>query len=624
MFLFFHLLLFSRAFDNVTYTGYVDSSGSVTYKEGRLDDGDCWVNWADALNTTGWYHITLEGNPSTENWRMGKCAGYLEGMLTHTRIYQSTMLFFDQTNIPRNPEERPNFYGYTRLIEYYTPHLEWLVANIEAYPDSVYWRQISLIHHLFLGLVEGYNSAAPEHEKRGLMDMYIMVAMGDSLELLASFDWIPRFSEILQRCTGLIKMAPGEDDIFFAHNSWTDYRCLHSILKKYIFPTPDFISPQVFLSTQMGLLSSPDDFFINGGGLMVFETTFTLQNRTLYTDYCKPQQVMNWMRTLLAMFTATNVYEWEDQFLKLNSGTYNNDYYVVDTKLLKRNGRAEKDLCHVVAQLPGPFRWVEDLTQELYEKTFVVSFNVPKIKAASDFMEYERAIGVSAGFCNYTECSRYLITTRESPRLKDFETFQHFMRYSGFERDYYSIYQGRHDHSCTIESRGDLGPNPGSHGGINTKATKASAVFTKMHLWTINSPSTEQYEPIDFRKPPLNTLKHDGLLDVWNFSWYEDEMDGFDRCALITDEDTCANTNFCGWCGKNNKCMPGNDDGPYFDAKCSGGWKTSNTKSQLWMYITFPILGVVVIVIIVVVVVYTRSAKKKKESLLNPALNTVD
>ncbi|OHT02646.1 Laminin A family protein [Tritrichomonas foetus] len=617
----FFLLTLASSIPYVNYTGYIDQNGEVIAKEGLLDDGDCWAEWSDTLNSTGWYHITLRASEKLDGGKMGYCIGYLEGMLTHTRIYQSTMLFFDQTNIPR--ENHESHYGYTRLVEWYTPHLEWLKSCIDAYPDSKYWRQINVIYSMLMGLHDGYDVASPANEKLSLMEMFVMVAMGDSLELLASWDWIPRNAEILQRCTGVIKMSPEEDDIYFAHNSWTDYRCLHSYLKKYIIPTPDFSSPEVFLSTQMGLLSSPDDFFVNGGGLMVFETTFTLQNRTLYTHYCHPRLVLNWMRTLLAMFTATNVQEWEDQFLKLNSGTYNNDYFVVDTKLLKREGRVEKDLIHVVAQLPGPFRWVEDLTQELYEKTFVASFNVPKIKSASDFMEYERAIGVSAGFCNYTECSRFLITTRESPRLKDFETFKHFMRYSGFERDAYGVYKGVHDHSCTISSRGDLGHNPNSHGGINTKATMASAVFTKMHLWTINSPSTEQYEPIDWRKPPLDKLKHDGLIDVWNFSWWEDEMDGFDRCAIITDSRTCADTHFCGWCGVDKKCMPGNKKGPYFNAKCGGNWRTSNEKSFLWMYITFPIIAVCAIVIIAVVVC-NRVRKQRDAQLVNQTFNTIN
>ncbi|KAK8888025.1 hypothetical protein M9Y10_039085 [Tritrichomonas musculus] len=620
----FILFALSFSLDFVNYTGYVNDDGTVRAVEGLHNDGDCWAEWSDTLNSTGWYHLNLRGREGVNGRKMGFCAGYLEGKLTHTRIYQSTMLFFDQTNVGRKHAERVKNYGYSRLDEWYTIHLKWLKESIDAYQDSKYWRQIDLIYSLFMGLYTGYNETAPPNEALTLMDMFVMVAMGDSLELLASWEWIPRNSEILQRCTGLIKMSPKKDDIYFAHDSWTSYTCLHSILKKYYFPIPEFSSPQVFLTTEIGLLSSPDDFFINGAGLMVFETTFTLQNRTLYTDYCRPKLVLNWMRTLLAMFTATNVTEWEDQFLNYNSGTYNNDYFVVDTKQLRRRekDRPMKDLIHVIAQLPGPQRWIEDITERLYRDTYIGSFNVPTSKAASDYMEFWRAYGVSSGFCNYTECCRYKIIKRESPRLKDFDTFRHFMRYSDFDRDIYSIYDGYRNPSCSISARGDLSRTPSMHGGINTKATKASAVFTKMHLWAINSPSTEQYPPIDWSKPPLNVYKHDGLIDVWDFPWYEDEFEGFDRCGLITDKHTCAETNFCGWCGSTKKCMPGDSYGPYFGAKCKKGWKVIPSNDRMWLYVLFPIAGAVAIAIIIGIVICIRR-KKDNEHNNHPLLSSL-
>lgn len=617
------------SWEYVNYTGYVDEDGKVTAKEGLLPDGDCWAEWSDTLNTTGWYHLTLRSHEGVENGKMGFCAGYLEGMLAHTRIYQSTMLFFDQTNLKRTNHE--GIYGYDRLVEWYGVHLSWMEHAIDSYPDSKYWRQVKVIHNLFKGLCKGYNDTVgfktlddPLPEQLTEMEMFIMVSMGDSLELLASWEWIPRNSEMLQHCTGVIKMSPDQDDIYFAHDSWTDYRCLHAIAVKYYLPAADFSSPYVSLSTSMGLLSSVDDFFINGAGLMVFETTFTLQNRTLYTDYCHPRLVLNWMRTLLAMFTATNVTEWEDQFLNYNSGTYNNDYFVVDTKKLRRKGRDRpmKDLIHVIAQLPGPQRWIEDVTERLYRDTIIGSFNVPTSKAASDYMEFWRAYGVSSGFCNYTECCRYHIIMRESPRLKDFDTFRHFMRYSGFKRDTYSIYKGYRNPSCAISARGDLGPTPNSHGGINTKATMASAAFTKMHLWLINSPSTEQYEPMDFRKPPLDKLDHLGLIDVWNFSWIEEEQDGFDRCATFDNKHDCIEANFCGWCGKTNTCMAGGEKGPTFGGICSSGWTIDDSPDLLWMYITFPILGGIVGFSVTALIIYFYRKRSQQTNEKGHAMDT--
>ena len=74
--------------------------------------------------------------------------------------------------------------------------------------------------------------------------------------------------------------------------------------------------------------------------------------------------------------------------------------------------------------------------------------------------------------------------------------------------------------------------------------------------------------------------KHDRLFDVGNFSWYEDEFEGFDQCSLITDKKTCNNTNFCRYWGSTKKCIPGKPYVPYYGAKCKIGWKTVPFKDR--------------------------------------------
>ena len=585
-------------------TGYYDPSGAFRYElELDRENGDCWVEFNDDLNTSGWYILNLEGRPGLDGRQMGRCVGFLEGVLTHDRFLQSFYLFKDQIGVSRTNPEDPKL---LRLRAFYTDHLRWMRQSIEAYPDDLYWRQVSVVFNIFEGLHEGLNQfVSPPLDE---LDVYLMVGMGDSLELQASWDWIPMYDEVLSRCTGMIQMGENDEDIYFAHDSWTDYRSLHAVIKNYNLPCDEFISPRVSLSTQLGLISSVDDWFINERGLLVLETTFTLQNRSLYTSYVTPKSVMNWLRTVLGMFTAENVTQYEDQFLRHNSGTYNNDYYVVDTKKLRYGKRAEKDLVHSIAQLPGPFRWIEDLTEELYREGFILSFNVPKNKAASDFMQFERAYGVSSGFCNYTECCRYLIAKRESPRLRKWDMFQHFMRYGGYKRDLFSLWQGKPNHGCVISSRGDTDDDvalQNTHGGINTKAVRASEALTRMHMHLINSPSYEQNPVLNWSNYPMSQFEHDGLPEIWNFDWIELENPGFDYCAQF-DKETCKDTNFCGWCNSAKKCMPGDRHGPFFNEKCARGWSSLGSPDYLWMYIAFPLIAVAVIALVIGGVWFSR------------------
>jgi hypothetical protein len=374
---------------NTYATGYISSSGTITYDLSVIDreHGDCWIIVNDTLDVNGWYILNLEGRDELEGAKMGKCFGYLEGVLTQRRLFQSICLFKDELYGGRQSQGNP------KLNKFYSDHLTWLFQSINSYPDSLYWQQIAVICSIFNGLYEGYNSVAPDDQMIDYIELSVMVATGDSMELMGTVNALPAYDELLLRCTAIIKLIQNSEAIFFAHNSWTDYRSLHFVVKNYNLPCLEFKITRVSLSTTLGLISSVDDYFINDQRLMVFETTFTLQNRSLFCNYLTAKSVMNWMRTILAMFTSTNVIEWEDQFLTHNSGTYNNDYYVVDSKLLRYGEIVKENLVHSIAQLPGPWRWIEDLTEELYREGFIVSFNVPHNKAASDFMEFNNATG---------------------------------------------------------------------------------------------------------------------------------------------------------------------------------------------------------------------------------------
>jgi hypothetical protein len=594
-------------------TGRVSKS-SVTYAEGIDQSGDCWATWSETLNTTGWHELTLESRQGLSGASAGLCVGYLEGVLIATPLLQSVNLWKDQEYGSRNVK------GFKSLLDFYHEHIIWLNESIDAYQDVLYWRQVNAIYQIFIGILNGYNSVRPNNTFT-FEELFAYNALGDTMEL----DWWLQDEGYITtsdktRCTALIVLSSDRKDIYFAHDTWDDYRNLHSVIIHYNLPCEEFASPRVTLSTQLGLVSSVDDFFITGAGLMIFETSMEVENSTLYELYVKPQTVMNWVRTALGAFTATNVGEWEDAFLKHNSGTYNNEYFIVDTKLLNADTQVSSNLVHSVFQAPGPERFIEDLTAELYSEGFISSFNVPKNQAAAKYIGWDEAVALGGpNGCHYSECPRYLISKRESPRLANFTNFRNFMRYAGYKRDAYSLYHGQPYHSYCISARGDTDDDESrrrTSGGLNTKVCRASEAATKMVIYGVNAPSFDEPDqnwPLNWGLPPFTRpgINHDGLPDVWNFSWVTVSNPGFNLCAKETSLETCKAVNFCGWCGEVKKCLPGDKEGPYFEASCSSGWESGpSPEVNVGLIVGLSVGGFVVLVVIIAALVAWRRSNR--------------
>jgi hypothetical protein len=569
----------------------------------------------ESLNDTnvGWYIVRLEGREGLDGRLMGKCVGFLEGYLVKVPITNGMNLFKDHLGVRGTP-------GIPGMLNFYSDYLEWLQQMIDATPNSLYWRQIGVLKAMFDGLYAGYNAGAPYDVTATEPEFFSYVAEGDSEDLWGELSWTAHDYSDDDHCTAVIRLTDDRRDVYFSHVSWSDYRQLHSVLKHYHLPCGEFAkSPRVSLSTQIGLLSSVDDYYITQAGLLILETTIGVANNSLYHDYVTHRSVMNWMRSLLAAFTSQNVTEWTDQFLTHNSGTYNNEYYVLDAKLLQGNDRVPSNLLYYVLQIPGPFRFVDDLTDELYDEGFVASFNTIKNEAAVNFTMWYTRIGAGPRGCLYHQCARYLIIKREAPRLNDFDVFRKFLRYSDYARDTFSLYEGVHHFANTISARDDtsnLTTNP-CHGGLNAKAAKASEVITRMRFHGVNSPSDDPWGPFDWNAPSLAGVPyHDGLPDIFNSGWIQTESPGFDFCAGRAEEN-CTATNFCGWCGSAEQCWPGNLNAPFFGVVCKRRWKAIGSKDWLLVKILVPIAAAIVIAVITGIVLWRRQKNVASVEILN-------
>ena len=197
---------------------------------------------------------------------------------TPSQIYQHYQLAKDIHNFPRNEWYTKEWTDFMDANRIYTEQ------SVEAYSDELYWKQVGLIMKQFHGLVDGYNSVAPENEKLNETDFWFIQAECEIYDVEKAIDVKSRkkHSEAAEHCTGLIRLLDDYSDVFFSHDTWSDFRDLHGQLKEYHFPIKEFQATRLIFSTRVGKLFSYDDFYMADTGLLVLETTLSIYNESLY------------------------------------------------------------------------------------------------------------------------------------------------------------------------------------------------------------------------------------------------------------------------------------------------------------------------------------------------------
>lgn len=110
-------------------------------------------------------------------------------------------------------------------------------------------------------------------------------------------------------------------------------------------------------SSYPGVLQSGDDFYTLSSGMVSLETTIGNTNKDLW-QYVSPHgQVMEFIRAMVANRLADSGESWTNIFSRYNSGTYNNQWMVVDYKKFKPGTKAKPNiksgLLWVLEQIPG-------------------------------------------------------------------------------------------------------------------------------------------------------------------------------------------------------------------------------------------------------------------------------
>ncbi|KAM4634899.1 phospholipase B-like 1 [Polymixia lowei] len=506
--------------DNMTAaTVYWDATHkTVLLKEGVLEkDGDAYGYLNDTLSSTGWSILEIRagyGDTPEPDEVTFFVAGYLEGFLTAQHMIDHYANMYPQ--LIYNPKILGPVQSFMKKQDSWTREQ----VKLKKSSDPL-WKHTGFLVAQMDGLQAGVAHWAKKHGKTplSLFAVQFLNAVGDLLDLIPAL--VPTSSAPLRdfklpgmgHCSALIKVLPGFENLLFAHSSWYTYAATTRIYKHWDFyvSEPHTATGTLSFSSYAGFLVSLDDFYLLGSGLMMTQTTNNVFNTSLF-DHITPSSLLAWQRVRLANSLAHNGEEWAKTFSMYNSGTYNNQYMVVDRSKVKLGLSIEDGALTVVEQIPGLIQY-SDQTQVL-RRGYWPSYNVPfhqRIYQLSGYGEMWKEHGEDF---SYDLCPRAKIFRRDQAEVKDLDSLKHIMRYNNYKKDPYS----KGDPCKSICCRNDLRasrPTPG--GCYDTKVTDFH-MAEDFRAEALNGPTTQGGLP-PFSWDKFNSTKHQGLPRYYNFTF---------------------------------------------------------------------------------------------------------
>lgn len=491
------------------------SSKTVLLKEGVLDtSGDAYGYYNDSYTKTGWGVLEIRagyGQSSNDDITFF-LAGYLEGFLTGSQM----------------SDHHANLYP--QLIT--EPEVLQAVQTFLSQQDSWSRQQVKLNRStdalwdhtgFILSQMDGLQAGAAEWAKRtgrrplSQFDVWFLNAVGDLLDLIPVL--VPKiklhsFMEPgMGHCSALIKMLPGYENLLFAHSSWYTYAATLRIFKHWDFniQQPHTATGKLSFSSYPGFLVSLDDFYLLGSGLMMTQTTNSVFNRSLFDDVT-PKSLLSWQRVRLAHALAHSGPQWAETFSRFNSGTYNNQYMVVDVSKVALGSFISDGALTIVEQIPGLVEH-SDQTQAL-RLGYWPSYNIPFHRKIYELSGYPQRWKERGDQYSYDLCARAKIFRRDQASVTDLASLKHIMRSNDYMKDPYS----KGDPCKTICCRGDLRRrNPVPDGCYDTKVTDL-LMAKQFASEAVNGPTTEGGLP-PFSWDQFNGTTHQGLPRLYNYTF---------------------------------------------------------------------------------------------------------
>ncbi|KAE9551530.1 hypothetical protein FO519_005260 [Halicephalobus sp. NKZ332] len=510
---------------------------SVCFINGKvkvLDGFDCRNQIAvgryrNAINSTGWSYLEIETMSGFDTDLQAYAAGVLEGVLSRKVLsYTIKNTFTDYcTGFKKFCD---------RLHKYLDENLKYIKSKVENAPkDDPYWQSIRRSFLQMTGLWNGYNNDTSFDKVEILYEIhpvYLININGELYDLEKKFNKTkdPLYSEEGSKCSGLIKLTPDNADLLISQVTMSGFQNLLRVLKLYKFGYDPRMFPghTTTFASYPGMLYSSDDFALMSSGLAGIETTIAVWNPALYDKVLPKGQLHCWVRAIAANQLARTGREWCQIFRRHNSGTYNNQWVILDYKKFQPYKKLpDHGLLYVLEQMPGLVVY-KDITGYLEENRYYASYNIPFFKKVSAESGFDKK-GSEFYWFSWSDCPRANIFKRDHSKVVDLETLKQLMRYNDYTHEPFSKCNCTPPYTAeaAISARGDLNiangtyPLPGmghvNHGALDYKGTNY-ALSKQLRFRALSSPAYDNVPPFQWSKTDLaKTVKHIGHPDLWNF-----------------------------------------------------------------------------------------------------------
>lgn len=472
-----------------------------------------------AMNSSGWDVLMVVTNPKASDSDQAYAAGYLEAGVTWQSIWNAWINFNETTNL-----SKPG------LSSFVLQQDTWLRNQVQTLsPTSQYWAQVGLVLSQLDGLIKGYADFAPPSQQLSYLDQLYLQLQPELSDIKAHLEVkagpyaeIRKPNPFNSHCSVLIRASPDGRSLYSAHDTWSGYDTMLRIYKYYLFNynLPSNQAPLVAFSSYPGNLQSTDDFYLTSQKLFVAETTNEVFNNSLFANFIAPQSVPEWIRVILANRMAGSGEEWSSVYQQYNSGTYNNQFQVVDYKLFTPGEPIKANTLWIIEQIPGMIQ-ASDETSVLTTKGFWPSYNIPFYPSIYNISGYPAVYNLYGNSYSYSECARAQIFRRDAPSVANMDDMKRIMRYNKFQTDPLSL----RDACRGISARCDLN-TPWSNntlngfsafGGIDSKITD-NILIQNHTCWAVNGPSWDNQPPFAWTDT-WKHVPHYGMPDLFDFTF---------------------------------------------------------------------------------------------------------
>ena len=278
-------------------------------------------------------------------------------------------------------------------------------------------------------------------------------------------------------------------------------------------------------------MTSIDDFNINNQDLFITKIANTVFDTTLY-NFLTPNSLLAWLRSILANRLSSDAKKWTEVFSKYNSGTYNNQFQILDLKLIDTEKKTISDNAFwIIEQIPGKTQ-ASDMTNIL-RYGYWPSYNSAYFQDIRRISGYEDQLSKHPELkdtIDYSTCARANIFRRDQHKVQDLESYKNLLRYNNYKNDPMS----KNSPSMAIACRGDLDENkPNCRGATDAKVASIHDIKgkSKKRISMVSGPTNDNQPPFDFNNAKCvlsGKYSFKGLPTYFNFKWIEYETTLFD------------------------------------------------------------------------------------------------